>query len=381
MTAERTRDVVQRLLLIAVLCLTGCASAVRDPMPLAELRGVILDPEGIGVEGIRVFVDPTNDRERTGRLWPTGRDGSFRCRVPPGRYAVSVQTSFGQRVPNLFLDTIDIPLSGARLDHRYEGLKVQGRVAGEGRRFPEGKVEVYGDYSSQAMIHVGGKLVGGRYKVFLPRGTGTYSMEWSLSPPFPTISSRHSFAISADTTIDLETRWNRIGGRITVRGIAAPWSVSVGGTTSGPDTLDVTGGIRTGSHGTYSAFLPPGEYRIHLNSGRKTPPVSPRSFSRSVPGPKRVATDFPAVLWTGVVRDSSTGAMLDTTYVSATNSRGSITTRSDRKGGFRLLMEPGQTYTLIWTKYRQGNLATYRARNIVAAGDSVFDLRVGTVAR
>jgi hypothetical protein len=376
---ERTRDVVQRLLLIAILWLTGCASAPRAPTPMAELSGVILDPEGVGVEGIQVFLDPTNDRARFGRVWRTGRDGSFRCPVPPGRYAVSL-LSYGQRVADLSLDTIDVPLSGARLYHRYEGLKVQGRVAGDGRRFPEGTVEVYGDYSSRAMIHVAGKLVGGRYKVFLPRGTGTYSMEWSLSPPFPTISSRRSFAISADTTIDLETRWNRIEGRITVRGIAAPWSVGVSGTTWGPDTLEVSGGIRTGSNGTYSALLPSGKYRIHVNSGSKTPTVSPHSFSRSVPGPKTVATDLPAALWTGVVRDSSTGEPQDSIYVSAMDSRGSIMTRSDRNGRFRLLVEPGRMYTLICTRYRRGRFAIYRLPKIVAAGDSVFDLRVA-VAR
>jgi hypothetical protein len=276
------------------------------------------------------------------------------------------------------LDTIDVPSTGAHLDYRYHGNRVQGRVAGYGRSRPQGDVEFIGQSDNYGTIHVAAELVQGAYKVFLPRGS--YHMECGLHAPFAMLSTQHDIQVSADTTIEVGVYWERATGSIRIRGRAASWKVFLTGNASLPDTMYVNGSFATDSQGRYLGYLPAANYTGLVQSAPKGPCVFPRWFSRSVPGSDQ--TDIPAVLWSGTVRDSATGTLLDSVFVSASNRIGNVLTPVDRSGQFRMLVEAGQGYMVtVSDGYRHPHEHGYRFPNFGTTSDSIFDLVVPSIRR
>ena len=364
------------MLVLAVLI--GCASTSGNNPPKVELRGRILDPEGHGVAGVRVDIDPTNDREWRSWGWITRHDGSYRAWVVPGRYHINLASLY-QRVWDVDLDTIDVPLGGAKLDYQYSGFKIWGHVEGHDGHPPKGTVEVFGDGDSRAFVHVADKLARGRYLVFVPRGR--YEMEWGLRPPFPTFGSRGSFPVSADTMINLRAPWEEVRGQIRIREIETAWNAVAHGILATGDTMDISGQIRTDSRGRYFAYLPSGSYRVYVAGNPTMRWIFPRTFSRSVPGSDPIDTHLPAVSWKGTVSDSAAGTPLDSVIISVSDNKnyGGATTVTDRKGGFRLLLEAGRVYTLdCWDSYRHRGRLRYRLSNVTASGDTVFNVPIAT---
>jgi len=278
------------------------------------------------------------------------------------------------------LDTIDVPLAGATLNYRYRGFKIGGRVNGHKGRLPRGYLEVLGGDSSGAWIHVAGEVVQGSYRAYVPQGR--YWLEWQLQPPFPALSSRRDVVVSADTTIDLDVPYEEVRGRIRVRGVESAWEGGMIGSFPRTDTLAVNVRIRTDSHGKYFACLPAGTYSMLVQTDRKTRGIFPRMFSVSAPAPGPVETNLPAVSWAGTVRDSATGAPLDSILVVVFDSKhmGSLYIETDRRGRFRLLVEAGRSYTMeFWDSYRHRGRLGYRLSNLSASADTVFSVPVASI--
>ena len=355
-------------LILLSLALNCASSSGRKGGTTVELYGVVRDREGVGVEGINVFVDDL--------AWnATDSRGRFRFGVRPGRHRIHLG-GFNVRVPSALLDTIVAGMSSTRLDYQYGGLKVVGRLIGPGgTMIREGAVQAYGESPDfQYGIDVGARLDQGRYLLFVPRGV--YRFKFRPIPEYyPATEGTLVIPISADTTIDFPARGHLVEGRVSARGhplqgvTVEAWGVAL------PDTLETRARNTTGSDGAYRLYLPDGFYVFAVTSGSSLSPFARRWFNHTIGGPERIETTFPMTYWTGIVRDSLTGTPVDSVSIWA-GSPGSIraVSISDRSGRFRLEVEPGQRYPLSWSRGDHGIPRVFAAAT--ANADSMLEVRI-----
>jgi len=343
-----------------------------------EIHGVIRDREGAGIEGINVYIDD--------RSWnATNNEGAFRVRVKPGRYRVFLG-GFRVRVPGADMDTVVVGPSGTRLDYQYGGFKIEGRLVGPGgRAIRDGVVQAFGDSPDiRYGIYVGSRLKRGRYVLFVPRGIYYFKTE-----PFPEYypatdrgARPPAIRIDADTTIDFPAGGHAVEGRITLRGRPLSGATVDAYGVSWPDTAEIRARSATTSNGRYRLFVPNGHYTFFISRGPELSPFVTRWFQREITGPERIETNLSMTFWSGVVRDSVTGAPVESVSVWAGDpiNRYSFAamSRSDREGRFRLEMEPGRRYSLSWSK---GKVAPREFASAVAVNDSTLAVRVAAGGR
>jgi hypothetical protein len=358
------------------LLVTGCASSEPVKSGLVDVYGVIRDREGVGVQGIYVYVDDQCSSP------PTDAHGRFRIPARPGRHSFLLD-GFNVPFPAVHIDTVVVGPSATRLDYRYGGFKVEGRLAGPGGRAIDGVVNVFGNSpDTDYGIRVRSRLKRGRYVFFIPRGVYYFQTEPTVEYYPATDGGRRppKIQIDADTTIDLSASGHLVEGRVTLRG--QPLSrvtVEVRGV-AWADTVETSAVSTTTSKGRYRLFVPNGSYTFFIHREPYLSPFAVRWFRREIRGPERIETNLPMTYWSGVVRDSVTGAPVESVTLWAGDPRDQTypssygaMSMSDRTGRFRMELEPTRTYLLWWSK---GNVIPRKFGTAVAGNDSTLEVRV-----
>lgn len=352
-----------------------------------EVHGVIRDRDGVGVEGVDVCFDPTDDDRSVYWCQRTNRMGAFRMWVRPARYRPILRARH-VRVPDVDLETMALTLPSNELNYRYGGIRIVGRLLGPGGKpVQSGSVEALGSGPDRRGFYVESKFSEGHYTLFVPP-TSYYFKTRPMPAYLPSLEGeRMGASASSDTTIDFSADGHLITGKVTIRnGIPLPSAdVEVYGL-SLPDSVEVSARNTTKSDGSYRFCLPAGGYAFIVRPGPRTRFVLPRTLSVEVTAPRTNNLDLSGVEWTGIVRDSVTGSPLKSVAVTATITLGngayryvSAASVSDGKGRFRLVLESGRTYLLSLSK-ADGRIAPKEVWGMVAGSDSTFDVLVRTSA-
>lgn len=361
-----------------ILALGACAptNVSTSPKPV-EVRGVIQDRDGVGVAGVNVFLDPADDRDQIGTSAITGDNGEYRLRVKSGRYKWTL-FAHDLRVPDLFGDTIELSPPAARLNYRYGGFKVEGRIVGpNGAPLKAGIVAAIGTGSQGYMIFPKGAIENGRYRMFLP--ASRYFLRAEPEPDFyPRTEIRGYVRISADTTIDFSATGHLVTGRVITRGFGAVRGVRVG-------AYGIAGGLTISAHdvtradGRFRLYLPSGEFGIGVSPSRGTSYFEHQSFHYTVDSPRTIALELGEAVWRGTVRDSTTRLPIRFTNVIARQGRKLMATtlicKSDGLGHFLFAVRRGRKYALS-VDQGKSEIGRTVVMEVEAQNDSTFDLFV-----
>jgi hypothetical protein len=210
-----------------------------------------------------------------------------------------------------------------------------------------GSVEALGNDPAGWVISLTGAIENGRYRMFLPAST-----YWFTSSPlpdrYPKIESGLQIRISADTTIDFAASGHLVTGMATLGRAEPVRGANVEAHGKCVDGLEISAYDKTRGDGRFELYLPSGGYSILVRPGRKDRHITPRFLRFTVEGPKTISVDLTGVVWRGTVRDSSTRLPLRSVYVVATMTRGGffVVSKSDGRGRFMFVLEPGQEYAL-----------------------------------
>ena len=368
---DRHSKTARRLFSLTCAALSLNCASVRTigPNATVDLRGVIRDPEGIGVPNVRVFLDYADDDRRMGPSIPTDRKGAFHVRVRPGRYAVSIEASRA-RVPAVKLDTIQLDPPRQRFDYQYRGLKMQGRFSGPGGKpIKSGFIQAFADHPH---ISLEAPVVNGRYTLFGPPTRFLFSGNASSPSGVPSIPAAY-IPVSTDTTIDFSVDGNEVKGNVMLgAGAIRGASVDVSGLSEAG--VPISAQDRTRRDGSFRVYLPPGDYQFIVVPAQAF--VARRVFARKVTGSEPVRLVMSRTEWRGIVSDSITGSPIAAVRVVASEIGGSTGAESvsDRKGRFRLVLQTGVVYDLSLSSYRK-RIVAKRVAGIGAGRDSTFDLR------
>ncbi len=358
--------------------LTFVLSCASSPTPgrrsTVEVRGIIRDRDGMGVEGVGVLLDPADDDQTILTGVPTDGKGSFKIRVRPGPYRVILDNNNSLRVPTAYLDTIWLTPPTARLDYQYGGIKVEGRLLGPGGMpIQSGSIQALGGDLSGYLNTVEASVVGGHYMLFVPPGRYYFESK-PLPARFPSFEGRE-IDISTDTTIDFSAEGNQLIGRV-VLGAEGPMpdaEVYANGSAAG---LPVSAHDETRRDGSFRLYLPPGGYTFQVVPGASHAFVVPRLFSRAVSVPQTIDLDMSGTVWSGTVRDTITGSPLRLVRVVAAftlASSISAVSVSDGEGRFRLVLQPGHVYTLSLSS-SDGRIVPKQVSRVRAGNDSALEL-------
>lgn len=356
----------------------NCASVpTAHPSSTVDVRGRIRDPEGIGVESVRVFLGTDSvPWTSTGVSVLTDRRGDFRMRVTPGRYRAMLFALYA-RVPDALIGTVWLRAPAAKLDYTYDGLRIQGHLIGPGGQpVHRGRVAVLGHGRNGFNAYMAAEVDGGRYEVFGP--PGEYLFVTMPSPGWlPSVHGNQMIDISADTTIDLPAGGNLVTGKVTL-GPGKPLAgvrVEANGDPGGRET---SAWDRTRHDGGYRLCLPPGSYSLTVRPDPSHAFISERFFPHTITAPQTIDLDMTGTAWRGTVRDSATGAALEAITVSATTPTGGHVLAADRTaadGRFMLILTPGWDYALSLSS-REGQPGPRLLPANRAGNDTTLDLLV-----
>ncbi len=371
------------LLIPSILLSLSCSSDLTvKPRREVEVRGVIRDPEGVGVPGIEIFLDPADDKLSVGYAKTTDSAGAYLLRIAAGPYTARI-FALHARVPEALIGPVTLVPPITRLDYRYGGLRVQGRLIGPGGNpIDAGTVEALGD-APGVFVAVTSALVAQRYKLFVPAATYYFRVE--ASPAYPGLPSLAigGIPVAADTTIDFSVDGNRISGIVTIDGSTPLIDAGVTAYGATAQAFEVRASNRTAADGSYSVYLPAGAYGWEVIPGITARFVARRYFSGgSITAPQTMDFDLSGVDWSGTVRDTSTGSPIgsvDVMAVDRSRSYVSATSTSDPAGQFHLVLEPNRPYDIRLSSSIVG-IAPKTISNVAAGNDSTFDLYVEPAA-
>lgn len=367
------------LLLGSLALMLACSPKPRPTLePGVDVRGVIRDRDGLGVEGMGVFFDPADDKYTNGLLVRTDRKGAFYHRALPGPYRICL-FRFGNylRVPDVDLDTVWLRAPSARLDYRYGGVKVEGRVFGPGGSpVRSGSIKAWGHGRDQREVALESKIVGGHYKMFVSQGEYYFGTEAPAT--LPSVDGGQKVDISTDTTIDFSADGHLVTGRVVLgAGQPVPGAhVRVDGMANGQQ---ISAHDEARPDGRYRVYLPSGGYQFLVTPGASDSFVVMQFFSLdSLSAARTLDLDMSGTEWHGTVRDTTTGLPLRSVRIVATSAAStniSAVSVSDERGRFRLVLWPGQIYTVAMTSSKL-RIAQKTISGTRANKDSTFDLFV-----
>jgi hypothetical protein len=372
--ALRTRRL---LLFLGTVASLNCASNPPPTHPTVDVTGVVRDRDGFGVQGVEVFFDPADDDRTVGLVAPTDRNGAFHIRVRPGPYAPQIFARHA-RVPAATLDTVWLRAPVQRLDYRYGGIKIQGRLLDPGGRpIPSGSIQASGRYPGGYDVSMEAPVTNGRYTLFGPPSNYYFDPK-----PLPARFPRYhgiSIFVPADTTIDFRLDGFQVVGKVVLGGeVIDNAEVEVVGPAYGSYPY-FTARDRTGRDGTFRVFVPSGRCSFSVKPGPAHAFVARQDFDRTVTMAQTIRFDMSGTAWSGTLREKMTGSPVASVKVTATQDRSdyfSASCVSDRRGRFRLALHPGLDYVLSLssTKTRVESQPTPPIR---AGNDSTFELKVG----
>jgi len=379
LTQTRFPALLMPVVALALLA-TGCASNPPSHGGLVEVHGVIRDRDGAGVEGLDVGFDSADGHWHYWRTQRTDRNGTFRMFVRAGTYR-PVLSARHVRVPTVFLNTIVIALPSTELNYRYGGVRIGGRLMGPGGKPVEsGTIKALG-YGPGNESDAESQLFKSHYTLFVPPGAYMF-----VTRPGPTyLPSIDRFAIGprivSDTTIDFPADGNLITGRVLLGSRAVPRKAEIQAWSTTKD-IEVSAYDKINADGRYRLYLPDGNYTFSLRHAPATRFVCLRSLSYEVNAPATINLNFSSGEWTGTVRDSMSRAPVQSVQVMATDTRlggGEAISETDRRGRFRLVLDPGSNYTLS-LRANHGNNLLRLIPGAFSGRDSTFDVLVRTTS-
>jgi hypothetical protein len=210
-----------------------------------------------------------------------------------------------------------------------------------------------------------------RYRLFLPRG----EYRFTATPPpsalgLPTTRT-DPIMIAADSTIDLSVTGNPVSGSVLLG------AIPLAGATVLAQSGDVSARDTTRSDGSYTLFLPSGNYSFRVYPGREDLYIMPRSYGASISGPQSIPLDLSGTDWTGTVRSATDSTVVPAVDVRAVDSFSfdSGVSTTDMAGMFHVVLQSGRTFEIQLSSTSSG-IIPRQIHGIPAGADSTFDLFV-----
>jgi carboxypeptidase family protein len=355
-------------LTLSIVVLTSCATDVRmKPLRSALVYGTIRDPQGQGIPGMTVALGGNSGGYEYFSLFDAETDsaGNFQMRVPEGEYLPTLMTENYSRVT---LGSLRVKAPTTRFDYTYGGYRVGGNITGPGGAPVDSGVVHVWSVSDAVYVDFNVRFSGGRYEMYL--NAGDYSL-WFVPYGNAGLPTRRfvPVPVSADTTIDVLLDGHAITGTVTL-GPGAPMS----GATIQAAGTQVSARVETGAAGTYTLYLPTGDYDWRIAAGAANQDVYPLyQAGPGVSGPGTLDFDLSGVDWTGVVRLGPSGAPVSGAQVSVDfgNVFPPVVSTTDGAGAFHLILRPARRYFL---RVSATGAAGLEIPAVLAGNDSTFDI-------
>jgi len=355
------------LVLLGLLLLgVSCSSDIPEkPVRLATLVGTIRDPDGTPISKVIVSLGGSHGYSNT----ITDTTGSYRTTLPEGVYEMYLRSRFdaSQSVPEIEMAGIRIQAPTTRFDYQYRGFPVTGHVFGPlGSALDSVWISVY-DRETEFYTRV---LTGGQgYRLFLPKA-GRYSGSVQPARRYSGIPSLFftDLAVARDTILDFRLEGNAVTGTVSL-GSTVPVEAYV--YASGTRNAEA----RTESDGTFVIYLPTGHYDWHIDPIGGSDYIYPLyEAGPDVAGPATVDFDLSGTHWSGTVRDSASGAPIESVSVEAWLGSGERATNvTDATGRYELILRSYLRYNISLGPPNP-SLRGIPVYGLLAAGDSTIDL-------
>lgn len=369
----------------------------------AHLIGTIREYDGRLLPGATiVYYGLKWNEDCRGGVWEffravTDTNGHYELTVPEGVGSLSVEYSVAPgRSRRSLLRQESLHTGEVRTDYQFERWHVDGHVVGpDGSPIRSGTVTYY--VPAPGMCGTGLPEVtfrNGKFDIFLDH-RGTYCFWTQALPRIPGIPTRGPrIEIRGDTTITIRLGEHLVEGTVRNRegGVLPNAQVLASG-------FGGSAFAQTDSTGHYRLFLSSGSYNWSIEAPQYHTPRWASQDTTDVQSSRHVDLQIRTVEWSGVVRDATSGAYLDSIRIFP---QGAGTCLSGPKGTFRLITSRGVPVDLeLWDARLEGiprkvsadpaewerqealysRVKRHYVRRVASLADSTFDILMEPVPK